>query len=131
VIERERHPRQRGTCPRTAPAGASCSNWANGICLIGDVRGVGLMACLELVSDRATKAAFARGDETPGQRDPAQPIAMARLMLRVSGSNVVLLAAAGDHPRGSSDLLVDAIDAAFIGLTLPQIAERPSPGESS
>ena len=78
--------------------------------LVGDVRGVGLMAAVELVSDRATKAAFARGDDTPARI--ARAAYRRGAMIRVSGSNIIL-----SPPlvitRDEVDVLVDALDAAI------------------
>jgi adenosylmethionine-8-amino-7-oxononanoate aminotransferase len=78
--------------------------------LVGDVRGVGLMVCLELVADKATKAAFGRG---------AREVAMVareayRLgaMVRTSGPNIILSPALTIE-REQVDLLCDALEAAF------------------
>ena len=78
--------------------------------LIGDVRGVGLMACLEMVADKSTKAAFGRG---------AKEVAMVArgayergAMVRTSGANIILspaLTISGEQ----IDLLCDALDESF------------------
>ncbi|MFN3547307.1 MAG: aminotransferase class III-fold pyridoxal phosphate-dependent enzyme [Mesorhizobium sp.] len=54
--------------------------------IIGNVRGKGLMACLELVSDRATKAAPAK-DKLQKVQDGAYA---AGAMVRTSGPNVII-----------------------------------------
>jgi len=78
--------------------------------LVGDVRGVGLMACFELVSDKATKASFARG--------ASEPTAIARAayelgaMVRVSGPNIILSPAL-TISREQVDLLCDILQEAF------------------
>jgi adenosylmethionine-8-amino-7-oxononanoate aminotransferase len=74
--------------------------------LVGDVRGIGLMACLELVADRRTKAALPRG-----AREVA---AVARgayergAMVRTSGANIILSPALTIE-REQVDLLCDAL----------------------
>lgn len=78
--------------------------------LIGDVRGVGLMACLELVADKASKAAFGRGAK--------EVTAVARgayergAMIRTSGPNIILSPAL-NIARAQIDELCDALDGAF------------------
>lgn len=54
--------------------------------IVGNVRGKGLMACLELVSDRATKAAPAK-DKLQKVQDGAYA---AGAMVRTSGPNVII-----------------------------------------
>jgi len=78
--------------------------------LIGDVRGVGLMACLELVADRATKTALPRGAKqvTRIAREAYQRGAM----IRTSGANIILSPAL-TISRAQIDLLCDALDGAF------------------
>lgn len=74
--------------------------------LIGDVRGQGLMVCLELVSDRAAK--------TPAGKDAVGRLFEATydagVMIRVSGNNVILspplVLTSGDVTR-----ILDALDA--------------------
>lgn len=78
--------------------------------LVGDVRGVGLMACFELVADKATKASFARGAN--------EPMAIARAayemgaMIRVSGPNIILSPAL-TISREQVDLLCDILQQAI------------------
>jgi adenosylmethionine-8-amino-7-oxononanoate aminotransferase len=78
--------------------------------LVGDVRGKGLMAALELVSDRARK--------TPAAKDIVQRVfetAYERgVMVRVSGNNVILsppLIITAEHVTQ----IVDALDAGLAG----------------
>jgi putrescine---pyruvate transaminase len=78
--------------------------------LIGDARGIGLMCCLDLVSDRETKAAAAK---IVVQK--VQDIAYANgVMIRTSGSNVILspplIITASDVQR-----ILAALDAALAG----------------
>jgi len=78
--------------------------------LVGDVRGVGLMGCLELVADRATRAAFARGAKEVNQ--VAREAYKRGAMIRTSGPNIILSPAL-TIDRGQIDILCDAIDAAL------------------
>jgi putrescine---pyruvate transaminase len=78
--------------------------------LVGDVRGVGLMGCLELVADRATKAAFPRGAKEVNQ--VAREAYRRGAMIRTSGANIILSPALTIE-RSQIDLLCDAIDAAL------------------
>jgi adenosylmethionine-8-amino-7-oxononanoate aminotransferase len=78
--------------------------------LIGEVRGVGLMVCLEMVADKATKAAFGRGAK--------EVSAVARetygrgAMVRTSGANIILSPAL-TIDRQQIDILCDALEGAF------------------
>jgi len=54
--------------------------------IVGDARGIGLMCAIELVSDRATKAAPAKEDVTKVQEVTYQHGAM----VRTSGPNIIL-----------------------------------------
>jgi len=77
---------------------------------VGDVRGVGLMACLELVEDKESRKALPRGADLPQKVARA---AYARgAMVRVSGPNIIL-----SPPlvltREESDHLLDVLEAAF------------------
>ena len=54
--------------------------------LVGDVRGKGLMVCLELVSDRANKTAVAKST----MAEVFEATYEAGVMVRVSGNNVIL-----------------------------------------
>ena len=78
--------------------------------LIGDVRGIGLMACIEMVADKATKAPFGRG---------AKEVSMVACeayrrgaMVRTSGANIILSPAL-TIARAQIDLLCDVLEAAF------------------
>lgn len=78
--------------------------------LVGDVRGVGLMGCLELVADRATKAAFPRGAKEVNA--VAREAYRRGAMIRTSGANVILSPALTIE-REQIDLLCDALDGAL------------------
>jgi adenosylmethionine-8-amino-7-oxononanoate aminotransferase len=78
--------------------------------LIGDVRGVGLMVCLELVSDRATRATLPRGAKQVSQ--VAREAYRRGAMIRTSGANIILSPAL-TISREQLDLLCDALDGAF------------------
>lgn len=81
--------------------------------LIGDVRGVGLMAGLELVADKTTKAPFGRGakEVTMVARE-----AYARgAMVRTSGPNIILSPAL-TISRNEVDFLCDALEGAFMAV---------------
>lgn len=77
---------------------------------IGDVRGVGLMACIELVESKAGRKTLARGNDLPPK--VARAAYRHGAMVRVSGPNIIL-----SPPliitREEVDILVDALDAAF------------------
>jgi putrescine aminotransferase len=78
--------------------------------LIGNVRGVGLMVCIEMVADKATKASFARGakEVTAVAREAYRLGAM----VRTSGPNIILSPALTIN-RQEIDVLCDALEAAF------------------
>jgi adenosylmethionine-8-amino-7-oxononanoate aminotransferase len=78
--------------------------------LIGDVRGIGLMVCLELVADRATKATLPRGAKQVTQL--AREAYRRGAMIRTSGANIILSPAL-TISREQIDLLCDALDGAF------------------
>jgi putrescine---pyruvate transaminase len=78
--------------------------------LVGDVRGVGLMGCLELVSDRATKAPFPRGAKE--LNEVAKAAYRRGAMIRTSGANIILSPALTIE-RAQIDVLCDALDAAL------------------
>ncbi len=78
--------------------------------LVGDVRGIGLMACLELVADKATKAPFPRGAKEVAQ--VAREAYRRGAMVRTSGANIILSPALTIE-RAQIDLLCDALDAAL------------------
>lgn len=78
--------------------------------IVGDVRGVGLMACLEMVSDQASRTAFTRSSDVPAR--VAREAYRRGAMVRISGPNLIL-----SPPliitREEVDVLVDILDAAF------------------
>jgi putrescine aminotransferase len=78
--------------------------------IVGDVRGVGLMAGIELVADQRTRAPFARGapELTRVHREAYRRGAM----LRLSGANIILSPALTIE-RAQLDLLCDALEGAF------------------
>ena len=78
--------------------------------LVGDVRGIGLMGCLELVADQATKAAFPRGAKEVSR--VAREAYRRGAMIRTSGANIILSPALTIE-RTQIDLLCDALDAAL------------------
>ncbi|MFZ5463482.1 MAG: aminotransferase class III-fold pyridoxal phosphate-dependent enzyme [Pseudomonadota bacterium] len=77
---------------------------------VGDVRGVGLMACIELVEAKEGKKTLARGNDLPLK--VARAAYRRGAMVRVSGSNIIL-----SPPliitRQEADFLVDALDGAI------------------
>jgi putrescine---pyruvate transaminase len=82
--------------------------------LIGDVRGVGLMVCLELVADKATKAAFGRGaKEVAAVARKAYELGA---MVRSSGPNIILSPALTIE-REQIDVLCDALEGAFASVS--------------
>lgn len=78
--------------------------------LVGDVRGVGLMACLELVADKATRKPLARGAREIGA--VARSAYRRGAMVRTSGANVILSPAL-TISRAEIDHLCDALAGAF------------------
>lgn len=78
---------------------------------VGDVRGVGLMAALELVESKASRKALPRGNELT--LNVARAAYRRGAMVRVSGPNIIL-----SPPliitREETDILLDALDAAFV-----------------
>jgi adenosylmethionine-8-amino-7-oxononanoate aminotransferase len=78
--------------------------------LIGDVRGVGLMACLEMVADKTTKAPFARGAKEVTR--VAREAYRRGAMIRTSGPNIILSPAL-TIAREQVELLCDILDASF------------------
>ncbi len=78
--------------------------------LIGDVRGIGLMACLEMVSDKATRQPLPRTSELPAR--VARAAYERGAMVRISGANMIL-----SPPliitESEIDFLVDALTEAF------------------
>lgn len=82
--------------------------------LVGDVRGIGLMACLELVADKSTKTPFARGAKQVAM--VAREAYRRGAMVRTSGANLILSPALTIE-RAQIDLLCDALDAALASAT--------------
>jgi len=78
--------------------------------LVGDVRGVGLMACLELVADKATRKPLARGAREIGA--VARSAYRRGAMVRTSGANVILSPAL-TISRAEIYHLCDALAGAF------------------
>lgn len=108
IIERE------GIAERAAREGAYLNERLRAIGaasgLVGDVRGIGLMACLELVADRATKAPLPRGAKAVAQ--VAREAYRRGAMVRTSGANIILSPALTIE-RAQIDLLCDALAAAL------------------
>ncbi len=77
---------------------------------VGDVRGVGLMTCLELVADKSSRKSLPRGNEFPAK--VARAAYRRGAMVRVSGPNIIL-----SPPlvitQEEADILIDILDAAF------------------
>jgi putrescine---pyruvate transaminase len=78
--------------------------------LIGDVRGVGLMVCIEMVADKKTKASFPRGAKEVAA--VAREAYRLGAMVRTSGPNIILSPAL-TISEAEIDVLCDALDAAF------------------
>jgi putrescine aminotransferase len=78
--------------------------------LIGDVRGAGLMVCIEMVADKASKASFARGAREVAA--VAREAYRLGAMVRTSGPNIILSPAL-TISREEIDVLCDALEAAF------------------
>jgi putrescine---pyruvate transaminase len=78
--------------------------------IVGDVRGVGMMAGIELVADKATKAAFPVG--APELARVHRETYQRGAMIRLSGPNIILSPALTIE-RSQLDLLCDALEGAF------------------
>ena len=78
--------------------------------LVGNVRGVGLMAGIELVADKRTRAPFARG--APELARVHRETYKRGAMIRLSGA-VIILSPALTIERSQIDLLCDALEGAF------------------
>jgi putrescine aminotransferase len=78
--------------------------------IVGDVRGVGLMAGIELVADQRTRAPFPRG--APELSRVHREAYKRGAMLRLSGANIILSPALTIE-RAQLDLLCDALEGAF------------------
>jgi adenosylmethionine-8-amino-7-oxononanoate aminotransferase len=77
---------------------------------IGDVRGVGLMVCLEMVADKPSKRAFGRGAKEV--EFVAREAYRRGAMIRTSGPNIILSPALTIEDA-QIDLLCDVLDASF------------------
>lgn len=78
--------------------------------IVGDVRGVGLMAGIELVADQRTRAPFPRG--APELARVHREAYKRGAMLRLSGANIIISPALTIE-RAQIDLLCDALEGAF------------------
>jgi putrescine---pyruvate transaminase len=78
--------------------------------LVGSVRGVGLMAGIEIVADKATRTPFPRG--APELARVHRETYRRGAMIRLSGANIILSPALTIE-RTQIDLLCDALDGAF------------------
>jgi putrescine---pyruvate transaminase len=78
--------------------------------IVGDVRGVGLMAGIELVADQRTRATFGRG--APELAKVHRETYQRGAMIRLSGPNIILSPALTIE-RAQIDLLCDALEGAF------------------
>jgi adenosylmethionine-8-amino-7-oxononanoate aminotransferase len=78
--------------------------------IVGDVRGVGMMAGIELVADQATRAGFPAG--APELARVHRETYKRGAMVRLSGPNIILSPALTIE-RPQLDLLCDALEGAF------------------
>ena len=82
----------------------------HGCRFVGDVRGMGLMAGIEMVTDKARRTPMPRTSDVPGR--VAREAYRRGLMVRISGPNLIL-----SPPlvisREEIDLLADILDASF------------------
>lgn len=78
--------------------------------LVGDVRGVGLMAGIELVADKRTRTPFGRG--APELARVHRETYKRGAMIRLSGATIILSPALTIE-RSQIDLLCDALEGAF------------------
>jgi adenosylmethionine-8-amino-7-oxononanoate aminotransferase len=78
--------------------------------IVGDVRGIGLMAGIELVADKRTRTTFARG--APELVRVHREAYRRGAMIRLSGANIILSPALTIE-RPQLDLLCDALEGAF------------------
>lgn len=77
---------------------------------VGNVRGVGLMACVEMVSDKAKRTAFTRASDVPAR--VAKEAYRRGAMVRISGPNLILSPPL-TITRAEVDHLVDILEASF------------------
>ena len=78
--------------------------------LVGDARGIGLMACLELVADKAARTPLPRGAKEVTQ--VAREAYRRGAMVRTSGGNIILSPALTIE-RSQVELLCDALEGAL------------------
>lgn len=78
--------------------------------LVGDVRGAGLMAGIELVADKATRKSFPRG--APELARVQREAYRRGAMIRLSGANIILSPALTIE-RSELDAMCDALEGAF------------------
>lgn len=78
--------------------------------MVGDVRGIGLMACIELVADKEKRTALDRKAPLPAK--VAEHAYRQGAMVRVSGGNLILSPPLVIQ-REEIDILVDAIESAL------------------
>jgi putrescine---pyruvate transaminase len=78
--------------------------------IVGDVRGVGLMAGIELVADQRSRTSFPRG--APELARVHREVYERGAMIRLSGANIILSPALTIE-RAQLDLLCDALEGAF------------------
>ena len=77
---------------------------------VGNVRGKGLMVCLEMVADKKTKQPFPRGADAPAR--VAKAAYRRGAMVRYSGGNIILSPALTIQ-AAEIDLIVAALEGAF------------------
>lgn len=76
--------------------------------LVGDVRGLGLIACVELVADKETREPFAK-ELRVGPRVVAEALSRGLICRAVGGSDIVALAPPLIVSRDDVDVIVDTI----------------------
>ncbi|MFA6313345.1 MAG: aminotransferase class III-fold pyridoxal phosphate-dependent enzyme [Sterolibacterium sp.] len=89
---------------------AALKTFENRFKTVGEVRGKGLMVCIEMVADKHSKAALPRGADLPAK--VARAAYRQGAMVRCSGSNIILSPALVIQ-EAEIDLIVAALDAAF------------------
>jgi putrescine aminotransferase len=86
------------------------ADMARRFAVVGDARGIGLMACLELVADKATRTPLPRGAREMTQ--VAREAYRRGAMVRTSGGNIILSPALTIE-RAQVELLCDALEGAL------------------
>jgi adenosylmethionine-8-amino-7-oxononanoate aminotransferase len=93
-----------------APLQARLRKLVDTCSFVGDVRGVGLMLGIEMVSDKAKRTSMTRASDTPAR--VAKAAYKAGLMVRISGPNLIL-----SPPlvitREEVDFMCDVLEEAF------------------